>query len=256
MQMTIIKLAPSDIESYDWDWDAKYSADIEAQLIEAFSAAFVAQAPELLPAEAARQGAEWARVHGAELIRSVSDVTRERVRELVATTLEEGQGVQQLARSIRDDDIFSKRRATTIARTETAKALGQGGKSAAIAQDRDIKRWITQGDALVRASHTANAGQGWIPIADAFQDGQDTIGEPNCRCVVQYGTSVLLASGGALYGKIHDNGSFHCWKCDRHLGPRVPLEAVFCRTCKHMVAPSFNGYTPVLVPTASLPGGA
>ena len=94
-----------------------------------------------------------------------------------------------MAKTIRDDFAFSKARSSTIARTETAKALGQGAKGAAIEQGRDEKHWVTQGDPDVSDACFANADAGWLSIGDVFPSGADTVPEhPNCRCNVRYRT--------------------------------------------------------------------
>jgi hypothetical protein len=64
----------------------------------------------------------WAEARAGELITSVRDTTRDRVRELVAQAIREGWSNATLADSLLGDDVFSGARAEMVARTETAAA--------------------------------------------------------------------------------------------------------------------------------------
>jgi hypothetical protein len=221
--MVRLKIEIADIDGYDWDWFSKYGGDVTDELLRAYSAAFILESPTTPPATVQAIAAEWATEHTGSFISGAVDSTKERVRAIVSETVAQGESVRTAASQIRDDYIFSKDRATTVARTETAKALGQGQKGAAIAQNRNEKRWTTQGDALVRPSHLTNASVGWIPISDVFPSGEDTIEAPNCRCVVRYRT-----------GELHDViASFRCDGCNRLLGKEVHCGTrIVCRSCK------------------------
>ena len=101
--------------------------------------------------------------------------------QLVADALEHGDSLGQIQKALRADFVFSPARARMVARTETATALGQGTKEASIAQGRDQKHWVTQGDDVVSLDCLDNEDAGWIKVADLFPSGRDTIPQhPNC----------------------------------------------------------------------------
>lgn len=187
------KLELTDPEGWDWDWWTKWSSDVVAELSEMFTQALLSTFPDMPETNVQRLAGIYAETRGARLLKldgdlSLAAATRQRVRELTAQTIEQGQGLKELIKQLRIDPGFSKERATLVARTESVTALGQGQKQAAVAQGRNEKRWITQGDALVRPTHQENARASWIPIADLFPDGEETISEFNCRCTVIYRT--------------------------------------------------------------------
>ncbi len=222
------KIELSDLSGYDWDWSAKYEADVVAEILKSFSATLTAEFPGMPAQEVQRLAAQYAQERGARLLRLDGDLnvvrlTQERVNALVSGTIERGDSLQKLQKALREDFAFSKQRARLVARTETANALGQGQKQAAIAQDRNEKHWVTQGDDLVRFEHVENENAGWIGIGDIFPSGEDTISLPNCRCVVRYRTvdaSEIVAS-------------FRCPICNKLLGKDLPMGTPrWCSRCK------------------------
>lgn len=227
--MTLTKLEPTDIEGYDWEWFAKYGDDVIDELTKAFEIAMLSAEPTLAPAEAGRLAAQWAETRGAELITNVVDTTRVRVRELVSQSIQDGDSLQALQKTLREDFSFSPVRAERIARTESAEALGQGSKQAAVSQGRDEKRWVDQGDTLVNIPICrTNALQGWIKIGDPFQSGHDQIpGHVNCRCNVRYRTNFDEEGEERMVAEVH------CPKT----GHRLPLNNlrgsadVYCKHC-------------------------
>ena len=194
---TVTKLEPSDVNGYFWDWWSKYGEEVTAELLAAFRIALTFDLPTAPLAEVQHLAAQFAEHRGASLLRldgpeNLIKLTRERVNTLVAETLREGEGLGTLAKRLREDMAFSRQRATMIARTETATALGQGAKESAIMQGRDQKHWVTQGDELVSELCRGNEEVGWIGVGDAYPSGHDTIpGHPNCRCVGRYRTKEL-----------------------------------------------------------------
>ena len=217
-------------DGHDWDWEARFGDDVRAELIAAHDAAMKAEGymestdPEV-QAGATVSGVQqkieftepithsiaYARARAAELLtlgdrssgprliesdiprtgESVLETTIRRVRFLVAETIKSRESIIYLSTALRADLMFSRSRADMIARTETAKALGQGALTAALSQGRDEKRWVTQGDDAVDYSPCrANWAQGWIKVSEDFQSGHKTIpGHPRCRCNVRYRTS-------------------------------------------------------------------
>lgn len=108
---------------------------------------------------------------------SIPDATRAMLRTAVAKAMEEGQSNDQLRRTIQEDYGFSKERASTIARTETAQADVRG----------DAIGWIESGivpgarfDAAPECCPTCHDQNGKIVKLTTPND----IGlpHPNCRC--------------------------------------------------------------------------
>lgn len=197
---SVLKVELSDIDAYSFDWFEKYGDDVIAELSAMFEIASLAAEPGLSVPILQQHAAEYARHRGAQLLKLNGDVslgsfTRKRVWELVAAAIEEGLSLGQLQNNLRSDLAFSKTRAETIARTESATALGQGAKQASIAQGRDEKHWVTQGGNIEELC-AANEAQGWIKIAELFRSGVDTIPQHN-RCLV--GDTLILAEAVTAY---------------------------------------------------------
>jgi len=222
------------LDSFDWNWESKFGREVIAELERAFALAFMAEVPLANPGMVSVLAVEFARNRGAEVLKpgyskdgkflSITETTKHRVRELTARTIANGEGTQSLARAITRDFSFSAAKASTIARTETAKALGEGGLKAAVSKNRDQKRWLTQGDGEETDECIANQDQGWIPIAEIFTSQVETVPQhPNCRCVVEYRTSA-----------VHEAG----------LRPRAIVDEVRCPTCNSQVAKHHPEGTP------------
>jgi hypothetical protein len=251
--MIVTKLDVADIDGYDWNWEAKYLDEFVEELTKAYAASFVAEFPAGPMGIVQREAEEWARTRGAEQIVNITNTTRDRVREVVGNALRDGQSVGSIVKEIKVLDALDPAKARVIARTETATALGQGAKGAAIAQERDEKRWVTQGDDDVSDDCLLNENEGWIQIGDNFQSGVETIPQhPNCRCNVRYRTSELGADvdipfpdipsryraySAAVVNRIDGIPAilrdFRCSGCKRLLGRDVhPGTRIHCRHCK------------------------
>ena len=154
-------------------------------------------------------------------------LTQARVNDLVSQTIQNWQSLGQLQRTLRTDFAFSKERATVVARTETATALGQGSKQIAVAEGRDEKMWISQGDDVVSDECLRNEAAGWIKTSEVFPSGVDTIPQhPNCRCNTRYRTAEVSTIGASIH-------EFRCPDCDHLLDRDVPTgQSRYCRTCK------------------------
>jgi len=191
----VAKIEESDVNGYDWDWWSKYSDDTVAELEDLFELSIAEAYPEVEAAQAQVLASRYAQHRGAELLTVTGDAnlvayTRRRVGELVAQTIEEGRSLGELQGALQSDFAFSKDRASLVARTETATALGEGAMQAAIIQDQDEKQWVTQGDELVSVECRANEAAGWIKVGDPFPSGRSTIPQhPNCRCANTYRTA-------------------------------------------------------------------
>ena len=179
----------------------------------------------------------FAETRGAQLLKTdgglnITRAVRNSVNALVSQTLERGESIDTLARKIKTMPEFANSKVRTIARTETANALGQGQKEAARSQGRNVKRWISQGDNLVNIPICAsNEDQGWIGINDSFQSAHDTIpGHINCRCVVQFADIPL----GQDQPKSYTIAEIRCPQCNRKNGENVAAGTqTRCRRCKH-----------------------
>tara|TARA_R110002020_G_scaffold120129_6_gene273708 strand:- start:90 stop:788 length:699 start_codon:yes stop_codon:yes gene_type:complete len=224
-------MEPSDVDGYDWNWTEKYRDEVVEELTDAYIVSFMSSLEPDVEVKATisrdnmqRIAAQWAILEAEEQLLNYSALTRTGVMEVISDSVKAGRSVQDTTGLIRDNFLFSAKRARVIARTETARALGQGQKGAAIAQGRDEKRWVTAGDSLVAPACRMNEADGWIPVADPFSSGLDTIpNHPNCRCHVRYRTQEL-----------HDiTASFRCDNCNRLLGKDVHAGTrIVCRSCK------------------------
>ena len=190
------------------------------------------------PGEMQRLAGDYARARGGELLQLTGDVnlidmTRRRVGQLVAESIERGDSLGKLQRTLRQDFVFSPDRARMVARTETATALGQGAKQASIAKGRDEKHWITQGDDVVDPDCVMNEDAGWLPIGDIFPSGHDVIpAHPSCRCVTRYRTAKLHEEEGVAARGYEAR----CPNCEKLLlRGAVEISARWCNRCKKEV---------------------
>ena len=234
-----IKLTPGIADGFDWDWWAKHSDEVIDELTEAFTRVLTAEIPTMPLPQVQREAGLYAEDEAIQLLRTdgprnLARLAQNRVNTLVAETIKQGESLNTLQRQLRTDFAFSPERARTIARTETAKALGQGQKTAAKSQGRSQKRWVSQGDDGVSSLCELNAAQDWIPIDEAFISGDETIPQhPNCRCMVIYRDAPIDEEGTSREGPLIQT-SVRCPNCDRKSGENVALGThMRCRRCKH-----------------------
>jgi len=234
-----IKLTPGIADGFDWDWWAKHSDEVIDELTEAFTRVLTAEIPTMPLPQVQREAGLYAEDEAIQLLRTdgprnLARLAQNRVNTLVAETIKQGESLNTLQRQLRTDFAFSPERARTIARTETAKALGQGQKTAAKSQGRSQKRWVSQGDDGVSSLCELNAAQDWIPIDEAFISGDETIPQhPNCRCTVIYRDAPIDEEGTSREGPLIQT-SVRCPNCDRKSGENVALGThMRCRRCKH-----------------------
>ena len=250
------KVEAGDIEGYTWDWWERYGDEVMAELVRAFEVGAIAAEPGAPLPQMQQLAATYARYRAGELLRmggepNLIDFTQSRLREVIAQALERGDSLGDLQRALRDDFAFSRQRAESIARTETATALGHASIRAGLSQGRDEKHWVTQADAHVDEEGVCreNAAQGWIPIGRAFQSGHDTVpGHPRCRCVCRTRTAPV-ADIDPLEGLAEENaeaiaqsrglaGELLCPRCAKRL-PINGLEGkaeVYCKRCDAVFA--------------------
>jgi hypothetical protein len=139
---------------------------------------------------------EYASEHAAELVSesgaadtSLVESTRQMIRSVIASGLEENIGRDAIATNIQNSTAFSDYRADMIANTEIARANAAGKSAAydAVAADGNtmVKEWFVSGDEGVCPECEANDAQGEIPYDEEFDSGDDMEpAHPNCRCVV------------------------------------------------------------------------
>ena len=231
------------MDDFDWDWYARYGAEVERELEAAFIQAAKAFTPAVSPGVMQVLASEYALREGASLLRvdgpmNLAKVTRDRVNVIVSESIQSGESLGSLSKSLRNDFAFSRQRADLIARTETTRALGDGHRSLAKNQGNTEKRWMTQMDGLVRSTHSANFLQGWIPIDDVFTglngDGtfSMTINEPNCRCNVIYRTGLEEPTEERSY-----DAEIRCPDCNKMIGKKNHFSTrtimLKCPRCKN-----------------------
>jgi len=228
---------PSPLDSYDWDWYARFGDEVGDELVQVFQLIILYEYPAMVPNRLQELAREFASTRGGRLLRLDGDenlmqLTRTRVSQVVADAIKEGAGLEELQQRLEADPGFSPERATRVARTETAIALGQGGEDAAREQGRNEKSWMTQGDGLESAECSANEADGWIPIEDAFSSTTPAGAQvfrvpqhPNCRCSNLYRTAEVPGTARLR--------EFRCQECGGLLAERAVLGAeYFCRRCK------------------------
>ncbi len=135
---------------------------------------------------------------GVQRIAEISETTRRIIAKVVLDNI--GEGVDFISRKIveRMSPQFTRKRATTIARTETHTASSFAIQTQALQMNepRMKKRWIANTDGRTRESHAQASGQE-VNISDDFLVGGKKMqyaGDPkggaseviNCRCVIAY----------------------------------------------------------------------
>ena len=124
-----------------------------------------------------------------EVLKKLRDVLKEQI-EAGATAAETAKA---LAAGVKDQFAITKKRAVTIARTETLSAFSKGRVDAAESGGFKFKMWISSRDSLVRDSHSALDGQK-VPFEGNYSNGLKFPHDPsgpaeeviNCRCVEVY----------------------------------------------------------------------
>jgi SPP1 gp7 family putative phage head morphogenesis protein len=110
---------------------------------------------------------------------SIPSATRDMLRSTVTQAMESGASNDELAKAIRESDAFSKERATTIARTETAKADTQGARAGWKASGEVAGR---QWNASPNCCDECQDMDGQIVGIDEEFEGGDVPLHPNCEC--------------------------------------------------------------------------
>lgn len=178
-------LAELEIESFD-DLPDDIKAILttvvdDGQALTANSLAITEEVDLKLMNKKARQ---YAATRSAELVKQVSDSTREMIKSAVTQAIEEGWSTDQLSESLQDNQAFSAVRADRIARTEIAKAHVEG--SMQIYRESGLvvkKKWLLSTEPCPICEE--NASDGVIDIDENFSSGDDAPpAHPNCECDV------------------------------------------------------------------------
>lgn len=139
---------------------------------------------------------EYTRAEAAFLVKNIPATTRDRIAAELKAGLAEGESIPALRERIQDAWAFSRERAELIARTETTRVTNGAQRQSMSdyqASDDEVvveKAWLSARDARVRDAHQEldkdGDESGWIGVDNAFENGLDAPGEPNCRCTLIY----------------------------------------------------------------------
>jgi SPP1 gp7 family putative phage head morphogenesis protein len=129
--------------------------------------------------------------HAATLVTQVTDTTKQTIRDALGAGLADGDGIPALTKRIEESAAFSRDRAELIARTETTRVTNGSQREslaahAAATGDRITKRWLNAGDERVRDQHREPLNGEVRGVDEAFSNGLQAPGEPNCRCTLIY----------------------------------------------------------------------
>ena len=166
---------------------AAVSDVLTVQVIEAMRAGWatgMARIDARLPFDASRDAVRRESARLLELAESVPETLRSRLDTIIRDGLAaglEGPAIGDLIRAAAPD--LTARQAQTIGRT-TATGAFEAGQVAGFAEAGiESKRWLSMRDDRVRDEHEALDGEE-VPVGDAFSNGREYPGEPNCRCTV------------------------------------------------------------------------
>ena len=128
---------------------------------------------------------EFIETRSFDLIKSISNTTKEALRRTLKEGVELGESIPKLAKRIASvyDDAQGYR-SVLIARTENISASNNGALNA-YRQSKVVekKKWLTAGDDRVRPEHEAIDGE-TVLLEEPFSNGLMVPSEPNCRCCI------------------------------------------------------------------------
>ncbi|MDQ1326684.1 MAG: hypothetical protein QG564_1812 [Campylobacterota bacterium] len=115
----------------------------------------------------------------------INETTRADLKILINKAMQDGLSNQEIAKQIQDAHMFSKERASMIARTETNMA----DNNITVDTYKEVgikkKQWLTAQDDLVSEDCQKNEEAGAIDIDDDFPSGDYAPPcHPNCRCTI------------------------------------------------------------------------
>ena len=134
----------------------------------------------------------YAKNRAAQLVSAQGDEniiasTRNMIRDVIVSGLEDNIGAAAIADNIEASTAFSPARAETIAKYEIASANSKGamdgGREAKALGLVITKAWLISGDGDCCDECQDNADAGWIDIDEDFPSGDDSDpAHPNCQC--------------------------------------------------------------------------
>ena len=128
---------------------------------------------------------EFVETRVGDLIKSISDTTRDALRVTLKEGIEAGESIPKLAKRVSDVYEDAKGyRATLIARTENITAHNNGALNGYRQSEVvEKKEWLTAGDERVRPEHAVMNGE-TVLLDEPFSNGLMYPSEPNCRCTI------------------------------------------------------------------------
>jgi len=128
---------------------------------------------------------EFVETKEGDLIKSISNTTKEALRATLKEGIEAGESIPKLAKRVSEVYEDAKGyRATLIARTECITAHNNGALNGYRQSEVvEKKSWLTAGDERVRPEHAAMDGE-TVGLDEAFSNGLMYPSEPNCRCTI------------------------------------------------------------------------
>ena len=131
----------------------------------------------------------------SNVVLPISDTTRKHVERELRKSIADGRGVDETVRALKDEPM-TRRRAKTIVRTESVRAMNYSQLLAADDDKYQVeKSWIAVEDGRTRFMHGHNGVDGEIrDLYDPFSNGLQHPGDPsgaaneviNCRCTLGY----------------------------------------------------------------------
>jgi SPP1 gp7 family putative phage head morphogenesis protein len=127
----------------------------------------------------------------------VESTTKKTLGRIIDKGLKEGQSIPKIAKNIKEKFKTSKKRSTTIARTETVGASNMGSFEGAAQTGLALNKfWIATKDKRTRKTHKRADGQ-TVGMNEKFRVGNSRLEYPgdkageakeiiNCRCAVGY----------------------------------------------------------------------
>lgn len=137
---------------------------------------------------------EFATTEAGERIKEVAKQTVTKIRNVLENGIQEGHGIEKIAREIERSSWVSRTRARRIARTEIVSASNEGSMMGARSTSLNLqKEWLDTPDSRTRFTHVEAGRQDPIDINESFRVGgyqADYPGDPslpasevvNCRC--------------------------------------------------------------------------
>lgn len=129
---------------------------------------------------------DYAEENAADLVTSITETTRDRLRTVITDAVENAKGVQELRQAIEDNGAFSSDRAEMIARTEIGNAHMGGALEGAKSSGLELKKAIIRGSQEFDCEICGeNEDAGDIELTEFFPSGDlSPLFHPNCECTM------------------------------------------------------------------------